>query len=124
MKKKLFFFLGIAVIFSVSAFFAFYHPLVECKYDFLPITHCKNIDSGIDIIKTKEMAFSIAKKIWTEEYGFRSILFTIFDCRLENDRYWIFEGRKYFHILFRSYGGGPYIILEKNGKVVALGYTG
>lgn len=121
MKKKLCFALGIA---AIAVIFAFYHPLVECKYDFLPVMHCENMDSDVDIIKTKDVAFFIAKKILTEEYGFSSILFTIFDYRLEDYRYWIFEGRNYFHRLFRIYGGGPYIILEKTGKVISLGYTG
>lgn len=101
----------------------FHHPVVDSKLDFLPII--RNIDAnGCNIIETKEMAFKIAKEIWIEKYGYFSIMFMIFDCRLENNEYWILEGSNYFHRLLKICGGGPYIVIEKNGRVVAVGYTG
>ena len=122
MKKRILFcVLGLCLFFVMSLIF--YHPVVYSKYDFLPVMDSYPED-GIDVIKTKEMAFKVAKQVWIEKYGYLSITCMIFDCRLKDNRYWIIEGRNVFHRLFKMCGGGPYIIIEKNGKVISLGHTG
>ncbi len=122
MKKKIvLLILGLSLIIVMTLIF--YHPVIYSKYDFLPVMDSYTED-GIEIIRTKEMAFKIAKQVWIEKYGYLSIACMTFDCRLENDRYWILEGRNVFHTLLKICGGGPYIVIEKNGKIISLGHTG
>lgn len=101
----------------------FHHPVTVSKYDFLPQLQIEN-ENGCDIIETKEMAYKIAKDVFIEKYGYSSLFFMSFDCRLEDNKYWILEGTNKFHKLFKSCGGGPYIVIEKNGKILEIGYTG
>lgn len=122
MKNIIMYFVIGIIIFSLS-FFMFYHPVVENQYDFLPPLCIEN-DNDCEIIETKELAYKIARDIFVEKYGYSSLIFMSFDCRLQDNKYWIFEGRNKFHILFKTCGGGPYIVIEKTGKILALGYTG
>ncbi|MCR5612611.1 NTF2 fold immunity protein [Treponema sp.] len=122
MNKKIFCFI-LGILLTLAGFCIFYHPIINSNYDFLP-QMSSNSENGIEVIETKEMAFKIAKQVWIEKYGFFSISCMVFDCRLEDNRYWILEGRNIFHNIFKICGGGPYIVIEKNGKIISLGYTG
>lgn len=118
------------IIFSVIGILLFgffllmlHHPVVESQYDYLPPLAIES-ENGCEIIETKEMAYKIAKDIFIEKYGYSSLFFMSFDCRLEDNKYWILEGTNKFHKFFKSCGGGPYIVIEKNGKILEIGYTG
>lgn len=120
MKKKAF---KISIIILFILLFVFnFHPLVKSKYDFLPTVH-EFIQEDIDYIDSQGKAFKVAKQIWTEEYGYFSLLFMVFDYRLVDDRYWIIEGSNIFHRMFKVNSGGPYIIIEKNGCIHNINYT-
>lgn len=120
MKKKAFI-LSITILLILLFVFNF-HPLVKSKYDFLPTVH-EFFQDDITYIDTKEKAFKLAKQIWTEEYGYFSMMFMVFDYRLVDDKYWIIEGSNIFDRLFKVNGGGPYIIIEKNGCIHNINYT-
>ena len=101
----------------------FHHPVNESKYDYLPQLNIQN-ENGCEIIETKEMAYKIAKEVFIEKYGYSSLFFMSFDCRLEDNKYWILEGTNKLHLFFKTNGGGPYIVMDKTGKILALGHTG
>lgn len=105
----------------LTAIFNF-HPLVESEYDSLPIVH-EFMQDDIDYIDSKDKAFNLAKQIWNDEYGRFSLMFMVFYYRLVDDRYWVIEGSNIFHRLFKINGGGPYIIIEKNGCIHNINYT-
>ena len=111
------------VLGTLFIFTLFYHPLVKISNDSLPSIHVEN-DEGIELIQTKEMAFKIAKQLWVKKYGYKSLMFKVFDYRLVDDKYWVIEGCNYLFLLFKICGGGPYIVIEKSGKILSLGYTG
>ncbi len=121
--KKTIIFSVIGIMFLIFLFLMFHHPIVESQYDYLPPLLIESEDE-CEIIKTKEMAYKIARDVFIEEYGYSSLLFMSFDCRLEDNKYWILEGRNKFHTIFKTCGGGPYIVIEKNGKIIEIGYTG
>lgn len=121
--KKIVVFSVMGIVILSFLLLIFHHPVTESKYDFLPQLHIEN-ENGYNIIETKEMAYKIAREVFIEKYGYSSLLFMSFDCRLESNKYWILEGTNKLHQLFKINGGGPYIVMEKNGKILAIGHTG
>lgn len=118
--KRIIFFVGLGTLLILLVL---YHPLIKISNEYLPTIHVEN-DEGIEVIQTKEMAFKIAKQLWVKKYGYKSLMFKVFDYRLVDDKYWVIEGCNYFFLLFKICGGGPYIVIEKSGKILSLGYTG
>lgn len=120
MKKII---LSISTVLLMFVIFIFtFHPLVKSEYDFLPTVH-EFVQDEIDYVDSKEKAFKIAKQIWNEKYGVTSSMFMIFEYRFVDEKYWVIEGSNIFHRLFKINGGGPYIIIEKNGRVHNINYT-
>ena len=121
--KKIIVYSVIGILLFGFSLLMLHHPVVESQYDYLPPLVIES-ENGCEIIETKEMAYKIAKDVFIEKYGYSSLFFMSFDCRLEGNKYWILEGTNKFHKLFKSCGGGPYIVIEKNGKILEIGYTG
>lgn len=86
----------------------------------------RNFDeNGVEYIVDSDIAIDIAKKVWAERHGKLSNMPYIYSSRLIDNKYWVVEGVNIFMDFFGiSCGGGPYIILEKTGKVLFLGETG
>lgn len=80
-------------------------------------------DEGINFISNEKKAVALAKQVWKQS-GYASKIFMLYHTRLVNDKYWVIEGVSLWDYIFTICGGGPYIILEKNGKVLFLGETG
>lgn len=81
-------------------------------------------ETGIDYITDQRTAINTAKCVWKKELGNGPGLLTLYHARLVEDKYWVIEGVPVWQYMFRINGGGPYIILQKNGKVMYVGETG
>ncbi len=90
--KRVVLFVGLGLLLVL---FIFYHPLFKISNDNLPAIHVEN-EEGVEVIQTKEMAFKVAKQLWIEKYGYKALMFKVFDYRLVDDKYWVIEGCNYF----------------------------
>lgn len=80
-------------------------------------------DEGVDFISNEKTAIAFAKQVWKQS-GYTPKIFMLYDTRLVDDKYWVIEGVSLWDYIFTNCGGGPYIIVEKNGKVLFVGETG
>lgn len=115
MKKKIVYLLLTLILLVL----VFYHPLKKSPYESIPAENFNTLNKEFKI-QNQGLAFKIAKQVWIEEYGYKSILFRQYYYRFVDNKYWIIVGVKYFDLIFKVNAGELYIMLDTDGKVINI----
>jgi hypothetical protein len=75
-------------------------------------------------VQNRETALKIAKAIWFQMYGKKYSKWMVYKVILVDD-IWYIEGIKKYNLIFKKFGGGPYIKIDKKtGTILDVSHTG